>query len=81
MMQPESLRKHLQDAMPDCEIFVEGDGYHYQVVAVGERFAGLNAVRKQQEVYRCMNDLISSGTIHAVSIKTYTPGEWQAIRS
>lgn len=77
-MEPDRLQQHLQAGLPDCQVIVEGDGYHYQVTVIGQRFAGLSAVKKQQEVYREMNDLISSGTVHAVSIKTFTPEEWQA---
>ncbi|AZZ90866.1 MULTISPECIES: BolA family protein [unclassified Hahella] len=77
-MQPEALQEILQEKLSDCEVRVEGDGYHYQVVAVGERFAGLSPVKKQQAVYSCIHDLIADGTVHAVSIKTYTPDEWAA---
>jgi acid stress-induced BolA-like protein IbaG/YrbA len=77
-MQTDSLQKFLEEAMTDCQVFVAGDGYHHEVVVVGNRFAGLSAVKKQQEVYRYLNDLLADGTVHAVSIKTYTPEEWQA---
>lgn len=75
-MQPQELETHLRSAMPDCEVRVGGDGYHFQVSVVGALFEGLNAVKRQQAVYRHMNELIMSGTVHAVTIKTYTPSEW-----
>ncbi|OZG70533.1 cell division protein BolA [Hahella sp. CCB-MM4] len=78
-MSPEELQTILQEKLPDCDVQVSGDGYHYEVVAVGERFAGLSPVKKQQAVYGCINDLIVDGTVHAVSIKTYTPSEWSEI--
>ncbi len=78
-MSPEELQTILQEKLHDCEVQVSGDGYHYEVVAVGERFAGLSPVKKQQAVYGCINDLIVDGTVHAVSIKTYTPAEWSEI--
>ena len=77
-MSPEALQKILSEKLTDCEVNVTGDGYHYEVVAIGERFQGLSLVKKQQEVYACINDLIADGTVHAVSIKTYTPSEWAA---
>lgn len=75
-MSPEELQEILREKLSDCEVNVSGDGYHYEVVAVGERFKGLSPVKKQQTVYGCINDLIADGTVHAVSIKTYTPEEW-----
>ncbi len=77
-MSPEELQSVLQTKLSDCQVTVTGDGYHYNVVAIGERFAGLTPVKKQQAVYACINDLIADGTVHAVSIKTYTPDEWAA---
>ncbi|WP_020409648.1 BolA family protein [Hahella ganghwensis] len=80
-MSPEELQTILQEKLSDCDVQVSGDGYHYEVVAVGERFAGLSPVKKQQTVYGCINDLIVDGTVHAVSIKTYTPAEWSELNS
>ena len=80
-MTPEELQTILQSQLNDCEVKVSGDGYHYEVVAIGERFAGLSPVKKQQAVYGCINDLIVDGTVHAVSIKTYTPQQWSALNN
>ncbi len=80
-MTPEELQMILQSQLDDCEVKVSGDGYHYEVVAIGERFAGLSPVKKQQTVYGCINDLIVDGTVHAVSIKTYTPQQWSELNN
>jgi len=77
-MSPEQLQTILREKLTDCEVSVGGDGYHYEVVAIGTVFEGLSPVKKQQTVYNCINDLIADGTVHAVSIKTYTPAEWAA---
>lgn len=79
-MSPEELQVILREKLSDCEVNVGGDGYHYEVVAIGKIFDGLSAVKKQQTVYGCINDLIIDGTVHAVSIKAYTPEEWAAIK-
>jgi acid stress-induced BolA-like protein IbaG/YrbA len=64
--------------LPDCEIFVQGEGNHYEVTAVGEVFADMRPVKKQQLVYAALAEPIADGSIHAVNIRTFTPGEWQA---
>lgn len=56
------------------------DNSHFQVIAVGEIFATLSRVKKQQAVYGPLADLIANNSIHALSIKTYTPTEWQRER-
>jgi len=79
-MNPEDVRQRIAAGLPDCEITVTGDGSHFEVVAVGEVFAGLTPVKKQQMVYGTVNDLITSGELHALTIKAYTPAEWEQAR-
>ena len=50
----------------------------FSLIAVGERFAELSPVKRQQVIYGALSEEIASGALHAVSIKTYTPAQWQA---
>ncbi len=71
--------KSLLDAhLDNCEVTVQGEGSHYDILVVGEIFAGLRPVAKQQLVYAVLNEKIGDGSIHAVNIRTYTPEEWRA---
>jgi acid stress-induced BolA-like protein IbaG/YrbA len=36
----------------------------------------LSLVKKQQKVYATLGDKITSGEVHALTIKTYTSDEW-----
>lgn len=56
------------------------DGSHFQVIAVGEMFAELSRLKKQQAIYAPLAEFINDNRIHALSIKTYTPTEWQRER-
>ena len=77
-METGDVKTLLEGQLDDCEIQVEGGGSSFQIVAIGAIFEGLNAVKKQQCVYAGLKDKISDGTIHAVTIKTFTPAEWAA---
>ena len=77
-MEPGQIQTLLQDAFPDCEITVEGGDGKYMIHAVGNVFDGLNAVKRQQAVYDILNEHISSGAIHAVSMRLQTPSEHSA---
>jgi acid stress-induced BolA-like protein IbaG/YrbA len=61
----------------DCEVTVEGEGSHYDILVVGEMFAGLRPVAKQQLVYAALGEQIADGSIHAVNIRTFTADEWR----
>ncbi|WP_148863415.1 BolA family protein [Marinobacter fonticola] len=77
-MQAEDVAKLVREQLPDCEIQVQNDGNHYLVVAVGERFEGMSPVKKQQLIYGALNEQLSEGTIHALTIKAFTPAQWAA---
>ncbi len=53
----------------------EGGG-HFRALIVSSQFAGLNRVKAQQLVYRALAEEMAS-EIHALSIKTLTPAQWQ----
>ena len=44
---------------------------------VSDDFEGLSMVKKQQLVYSTVNEYITSGEIHALTMKTYTKAEWK----
>jgi acid stress-induced BolA-like protein IbaG/YrbA len=78
-MQADDVKQILEQRLEGCTVYTTGEGCDFQVTVVGELFAGLAPVKKQQLVYGCLNDLIASGAIHAVTIKTYTPEQWAAL--
>jgi acid stress-induced BolA-like protein IbaG/YrbA len=76
-MELQHIKQLLEQHIPQAQVEIEGDGYHFQVTVVSDIFAGKTLVKKQQLVYAALNEQIVSGAIHAISIKTYTPDEWQ----
>jgi len=55
-----------------------GGGGHYHVTVVSSQFENVNLVDQRRLVYSALDDQIN-GTpklIHALQIKTLTPGEW-----
>lgn len=76
-MNPEDVEKLIQAGLPECQVIVDGDGSHFNASVIGDVFAGKSLVQKQKLVYATVNEHITSGAIHALSIKTYTPDEWE----
>tara|TARA_B110000459_G_scaffold67308_1_gene75576 strand:+ start:50 stop:283 length:234 start_codon:yes stop_codon:yes gene_type:complete len=76
-MSPIEIKRLLIKKLPNCEIKVDGNGSHFDIGVIGEVFAGLKPVQRQQLIYEALNTYISDGSIHAVNIKTYTPDEPQ----
>ncbi len=59
---------------------MQGENGHFQVIAVSPLFAGMSRVKKQQTIYAPLAEHIASNAIHALSIKAFTPEEWQRDR-
>ncbi|MCR3755642.1 MAG: acid stress protein IbaG [Sodalis sp. Psp] len=77
MMETYEIKKMLMNALALDEVYVSGTGSHFQIIAVSEQFAGISRVKKQQMIYAPLMKCISDNRIHALSIKAYTPDEWQ----
>lgn len=78
-MQPDEIRQLIEAGLPDSMAHVEGDGAHFTAVVVSSAFtSGMSRIQKQQLVYDTVRKQLLDGTLHALSIKTFTPLEWQA---
>ncbi len=76
MVSPAQIQGYLQDNL-DCEqIDVEGDGAHFHAVIVSNAFEGKSRIVRHQIVYAALGDRMRE-EIHALSMKTLTPAEWQ----
>jgi acid stress-induced BolA-like protein IbaG/YrbA len=79
-MQPEAVKTLIEAGLPGCEVTASGDGSHFDVIVVGEVFAGKSPVNRQRLVYATVNEQITSGALHAINIKAYTKEEWEKAR-
>ncbi|WP_018692477.1 BolA family protein [Algicola sagamiensis] len=75
-MQIDEIKQILMGKLELDEVHIKADGSHFEIIAVGQCFESLSPVKKQQLVYGPLMESIADGTMHAVSIKTYTPEQW-----
>lgn len=54
-----------------------GSESHFKVTLVSDHFDGLRLVKRHQEVYALLSDLLE-GPIHALALHTMTEAEWSA---
>ncbi len=80
-MQAADVKQLIEQQLEGCEVQTAGEGCDFQIIVIGEIFEGLTPVKKQQRVYACLTEQIANGSIHAVTIKPYTPKQWQALNS
>jgi acid stress-induced BolA-like protein IbaG/YrbA len=76
MVTPESIKQSIEQGMQVAHLEVAGDGQHFEALVVSEEFAGMSRVQRHQRVYKTLGDRMRE-EIHALSMKTLTPQEWQ----
>ena len=72
----EQLKQRIESALPGSDVSVEdltGGGDHFRAEVVSDRFAGLSRIDQHRLVYDVFGNEVG-GPIHALSIKTSTPG-------
>ena len=70
------LKERIEAALPGSAVAVEdltGGGDHFRAEVVSDQFAGLSRIQQHKLVYDVFGPEIG-GAIHALSIKTSTPG-------
>ena len=75
----DELKHRIEHALPGANVQVEdlnGGGDHFRAEVVSDRFAGLSRIEQHKLVYDVFGNEIG-GAIHALSLKTSTPGGTQ----
>ena len=75
-MDPNQIKQYIENGLQCDHVEVTGDGRHFEAVIVSPLFRGKSKVRQHQLVYAALGDRMRED-IHALSMKTLTPEEWQ----
>lgn len=73
----DAIRQMIENGIPGSMVTVDGDGTHFQAMVVSEKFLGKSMVQQHQMVYKTLGNKMGR-EIHALSIQTYIPTEWDA---
>ena len=77
-MTADQLETIIASQLPCQHLSVEGDGRHWYATLVSAEFEGKRLIQRHQRVYATLGEKIKTDEVHALSMKTYTPAEWQA---
>lgn len=74
-MDSATIKTLIERGLPGARADVQGaDGVHFEAMVVAEAFAGKLPLARHRLVYATLGDLMG-GAIHALALKTLTPGE------
>ena len=76
-MNPDEITRLIAAGFDDAVVrVVSDDNTHFEALVVAREFAGKRPLARHQLVYETLGDLIGN-EIHALSIRAFTPDEWQ----
>jgi acid stress-induced BolA-like protein IbaG/YrbA len=78
-MDPEDIKELIEVGLPGSIVEVMGDGTHFEAVRVSNDFEGKTLLEQHQIVYKTLGDALKE-RVHALSLKTYTPKQWEKMR-
>ena len=65
----DTIEERIMSAYPDASVNVVLSGRNAEITISSVTLSALSRVQQQKKIYACIDDLISEGVIHAVSIK------------
>ena len=74
---PEDVRRYIAAGLECSVLQVEGDGRHFSALIVSPAFEGKSRVARHQLVYAALGSRMRE-EVHALSMRTLTPGEYKA---
>ncbi len=76
MVTPEQVKDYIAEGLECHFLDVAGDGQHFEAVIVSPLFRGKSRVQQHQLVYGALGERMRA-EVHALSLKTFTPEDWQ----
>ena len=76
-MNPSDISQLIAAGFESADIkVISDDNTHFEAIVVASEFEGKRLLARHQLVYRTLGSLVGN-EIHALSIRAYTPDEWQ----
>ena len=74
-MRPEELMARIRTVLPDARVELCGADCSFELQVVSERFTGQTQVARQRMLLGVFAAELSSGALHALTIRARTPTE------
>ncbi len=74
-MTPQQIEQLIQQHLPNADVSVSGEEGKFTATVISEQFQGLMPIKRHKLVYASVNDEITSGALHALTIVAKTPDD------
>ena len=76
-MTAQELQDLIVAGLPCAHLQVQGDGRHWYATLVSAEFEGKRLIQRHQRVYATLGNRMVTDEVHALSMRTYSPAEWE----
>jgi acid stress-induced BolA-like protein IbaG/YrbA len=76
-MNEDDIISRVRSLYPEAIIDVAGEDCSFELYIIDAAFAGMNSLQRQKPVLALFKDEITTGKLHALSVKAKTPMEQQ----
>ncbi len=76
-MTAQELQDLIGAGLPCVHLQVNGDGRHWYATLVSAEFEGKRLIQRHQRVYATLGNRMVTDEVHALSMPTYSPTEWE----
>lgn len=81
-MNTNDMKSVIEAAISTDFVLIESaDNVHFYATVVSSAFEGLSKIRQHKIIMDLFHDAIADESIHALSIKTFTPQKWQQLQT
>jgi len=84
MITPEEIKSTLAAALPVALVETQdltGGGDHWQLIVVSPVFEGKGLIEQHRLVNEALKEPLADQRIHALSLKTFSPAQWEKFGS
>jgi acid stress-induced BolA-like protein IbaG/YrbA len=82
MLDANEVKRRIEQSLPGAEVEVHdttGTGDHFEARVVSDAFTGKSLIEQHQAVYGPLKDVLATGELHALALKTYSPEQWKKL--
>jgi acid stress-induced BolA-like protein IbaG/YrbA len=84
MITPEEIKTTLAATLPVSLVETQdltGGGDHWQLIVVSSAFEGKGLIEQHRLVNEALKEPLADQRIHALSLKTFSPAQWEKFGS
>jgi acid stress-induced BolA-like protein IbaG/YrbA len=84
MITPDEIKQTLAKSLPISLVETQdltGGGDHWQLIVVSPAFEGKGLLEQHRLVNEALKEPMNDQRIHALSLKTFSPAQWEKLGS